>query len=673
MANHHLGFDLGHADTAIALASGRETERFAAPANLEVQGQSIQPTALARIKREGKEVLVVGGRAIREVSKAQAQGNAALKAAFKTRPKNLGAATADLQDFFRTMLEEAAFDPAPPEGWAGCSIAVGCPSSWSAEEDARAYAEILREALAGTDMAKAEVSVVPESRAALLQAIENPNSPLTLEARRENILVIDVGSSTLDMSLIAPEQKASPLFDAGLDLGASFFDRRVLDAALADRSDARGFLELNPHYRDLWLYYARRTKEQFFIDAPHDDEEPISGAPLQTFFAGGQRQSLTIDITGEEFATLRRAPYDRPLNPSPELSLDPAALQGMSWEEIYEAALTALREAIARRGSAYGRVLLAGGASRMPFTEEIAQRVFAHGPGDTPVLRDPEPSHMVSRGLSRWSRRQESVERFAVAARKLMKERLPELASENFEPLKDRLATALAGVIFDRFVEPVLQLWKDGAFRTGRDVRAEIETRTAEWLASEEGTDFFVREINAWWREEVKHELDRELDKLHAAFDVSRDIQLNLGQAIDPAVFRFSASSLDLPFEAVIQAALLTLAFAVTIAIDAHFGFVPITTGALAAAVAVGGKPLRAWIARIDVPAFARRLPDRLPGREQLFDARVRARVEKQLGQSVEKARRSILDQIEAAVAASVTQQTKRARVLLHGEDGNAR
>ncbi|MBB4659467.1 Hsp70 family protein [Parvularcula dongshanensis] len=670
MANHHLGFDLGHADTAIALASGRESERFASPANLEVQGQSIQPTALARVKRDGTEQLVVGGRAIREASKAQASGDATLRAAFKTRPRDLGEASRDVADFFRTMLEEVAFTPAPPEGWAGCSVAVGCPSSWSAEDDARAYAELLRKSLAGTPMGQAEVSVVPESRAALLQAIENPNSPLTLEARRENILVIDIGSSTLDMSLIAPELKASPLFDAGLDLGASFFDRQVLEGALADRSDARRFLELNPHYRDLWLYYARRTKEQYFIDAPTDDQEAVSGAPLQTFFEGGKRRSLTLDVTGERFARYRHAAYDRPLNPTPELGLDPQALSGLSWEGIYTAALTALKEAIARRGSGYGRVLLAGGASRMPFTEEIAQRVFAHGPGDTPVLRDPEPSHMVSRGLARWSRRREGVERFAKAVRELTRERLPALMDERFDPLRDRLAAALAVVIFDRFVEPVLGRWKDGAFRTGREVRREIELRTAEWLASKEGTDFFVDEINGWWRDEVKPDLDRELDRLHAAFDISRDIQLSLGEAIDPAVFRFSASSLDLPFEQVIGAALLALAFAVTIAIDAHFGFIPITTGALAAAVAVGGKPLRAWLSRIDVPAFARRLPDRLPGREQLFDARVRARVEKELSGSIDKARDSILTQVQAAVSASVAQQTRRARVLLHGEDG---
>ena len=673
MAHHHLGFDLGHADSAIALASGREGDRFAAPASLEVQGQQVQPTALARTTDEdGAERLLVGTRAIREASKAEARGDRALRAAFKARPRELGAAADDIADFFSEMLAEAGFTPSPPEGWAGCAVAVGCPSGWSADDEAKAYAAILRGGLADTPMAQADVTVVPESRAALLQAIENPLSPLSVEARQQNILVIDVGSSTLDMSLIAPEQKASPLLDAGLDLGASFFDRQVLEASLDAHSEASGFLDLNPHYRDLWLYYARRTKEQWFLDRPEDPAERVTGAPLQPFFAGGRRQNLTIEVTGEAMARFRTAPYDRALRPSPELNLDPEALSGLSWEAAYEVALRAMREAIGRRGAGYGRVLLAGGASRMPFTEEIARAVFASDGGQHTVLRDPEPSHMVSRGLARWSRRRESVERFAVAAERLMADQLPEITSDRFGALRDRLAAALATVVFEDFVEPTLRHWKDGRFRTGADVRAEIEARAGAWLVSDEGSAFFVREINGWWREEVKQDLDTELDALHAAFDVSRDVQLSLGQAIDPQAFRFDARAIDLPFEQVIAAAILALAFALTVAIDAHFGFVPITTGALAAAVFVGGKPLRAWLATLDVPAFARRLPDRLPGRERLFDDRVRARVERELRGSIDAARAGLLAQVQAAVGASVRAQTRRAKLLLHGADDAA-
>lgn len=669
MANHYLGFDLGHADTAIALLGGGEQDRFAAPANIEIQGQSIQPTALARVVRGGDERLLIGGRAIREASKSSTGDAARLKAAFKTRPRDLGDARRDIRDFFVMCLNEAAFEPLPPEGWAGVAVAVGCPSNWSASGDLERYRQILADGLAGTEMAKAKIDVVPESRAALLQAIDNPNSPLTLKAREENILVVDIGSSTLDFSLIAPEQKAAPLLDAGIDLGASFFDRCVLEAVLADTPEALSFLEHNPHYRDLWLYYARRTKEQFFIDAPDDPDEVITGAPLQTFYAGGRRRSLAIDVTGRAFERFRTTPFDRPLHPSPELSLDPELLAGKSWEEIYEASLRALKAAIARRGAVYGRVLLAGGASRMPFTSAIAERVFAEEGDAADVLRDPEPSHMVSRGLARWGRKRDNVERFSAEARQLLRDRLPGLIARQFAPLRERLARKMAAEVFDRFVMPVIELWKAGSFRTGHDVRREIEERYRAWLRSEEGARFFVDAINAWWRQDVKYELDQELDRLHTAYGISKDIQLKLGHAIDPNVFTFSARMIDLPFETVIQAIILTLAYAVTISIDAAMGGIPFFTGALTAAVAVGGRWTKQWIAGLDVPAFARRLPDRLPGREALFGGQIRSRVEKQLGQSLDTARDSLLRQIEAAVTASVEAQTFRARTLLHGSD----
>jgi hypothetical protein len=626
MANHYLGFDLGHADTALAL---------------------------------------IGGRAIREASKAES-GGARLSVAFKTRPKDLGAAEGDIRDFFATCLAEAAFTPVPPEGWAGVAVAVGCPSGWSAQDDIARYQAILQNGIAGTPMADAEITVVPESRAALLHAIDNPNSPLTVEARTKNILVIDVGSSTLDFSLIAPEKKASPLLDAGLDLGASFFDRQVLAGALENEKAARLFLDNNPHYKDLWLYYARRTKEQYFIDAPTDDSELVSGAPLQTYYQGGRRRTLEITVTGERMARYRNAPLDRPLHPSEELALDPKLLEGKSWEEIYRISLEALKEAILRRGSDYGHVLLAGGASRMPFTLNIAREVFEDGE-TIRVLRDPEPSHMVSRGLARWGRKRENVERFAKDARRLLKDRLPELVDAHFGALQDRLAVGLAEQIFETFVVPVLERWRDGAFRTGHDVRREIESRYGEWITSEEGSAFFVRTINGWWRDEVKHELDRELDRLHAAYDISPDIQLHFENAIDPDAFTFSARSIDLPFETVIGGALMTLAFALTLTVDTAFAGVPVFTGTLAAAVALGGRYTKAWISSLDVPAFARKLPDRLPGQERLFSGQARQRVEKELRKSLSSAKPSLLAQLQDAVSASIESQTKRARTLLMG------
>ncbi|MEM9810382.1 MAG: hypothetical protein AAF788_04070, partial [Pseudomonadota bacterium] len=627
MSNHFLGFDLGHADTALSLCAGGEGALQTAPVGVEIQGQAIQPTALTRVTLNGHRKIMIGGRAIREASKTLEGRGTELRAAFKARPKDLAQAGRDISDFFATCLEEAAFDPVPPEGWAGTAIAVGCPASWSADDDMIAYRDLLYTGLAYKAMANAHVTVVPESRAALLQAVENPNSPLTTAARAENILIIDIGSSTLDFSLIAPEQKAAPLLDAGLDLGASFFDRQLLAAILAKEAHAISFLEHNPHYKDLWLFYARRTKEQYFIDAPSDPDEWVSGAPLQTYFASGEKRTLEIGVSERTFQTFRSASYDRSLRPSKNLGLDGQLVEGETWETIFEMSLRALKGTIERRGMSYGRVLLAGGASRMPFAFDTVCRVFNDQHNNKRVLRDPEPSHMVSRGLARWARKRESVEAFSTAARKLLRERLPEIIERKFDPLKEQMSMGLAHEIFDNAVAPVLERWRDGQFRTGKDVRDEIEIRYTEWMNAEASANFFVQHINDWWRADVKHELDRELDHLHATYNVSRDIQLSFEQAIDPRAFRFSVHDIALPIETIMQAALLGLAFAVTIAIDAGLGGIPFATGSLAAVAAIGGKPLRQWLATVDVPRFARRLPDRLPGRERLFANRVRGRV----------------------------------------------
>jgi hypothetical protein len=300
----------------------------------------------------------------------------------------------------------------------------------------------------------------------------------------------------------------------------------------------------------------------------------------------------------------------------------------------------------------------------MPFTKEIAEAVFG---GDGTVLRDPEPSHLVSRGLARWGRKRHDVERFSAQATILLQERLPETIREEFAPLKAELAGGLADLVFDRFVVPVVEQWKDGAFKTGHDVRREIERSYRAWLPSQDAEEFFTARINGWWRDHVKHRLDEQLDDLHTKYGITRDIQLQFDRAIEPGVFAFKAEAIELPFETIIQIILITLAYVVTLSIDAALGGIPFLTGGLTAAVFFGGRFTRKWIANLDVPAFARRLPDRLPGRDKLFSGQIRSRVEKALEQSLDKAEEGILGQVEAAVTASVGSQTRRARLLLMG------
>ena len=231
------------------------------------------------------------------------------------------------------------------------------------------------------------------------------------------------------------------------------------------------------------------------------------------------------------------------------------------------------------------------------------------------------------------------------------------------------LAQELSVVILDQFVVPVIERWRDGAFRTGHDVRREIESLYDGWIRSDEGSAFFVQTINLWWRDEVKYALDKELDRLHTLYDISRDIQLQFDRAIEPELFSFSAKDIGLPFETIISAAIVTLAYAVTISIDAVMGGIPFVTGALTAAVAVGGRFTRSWISSVDVPGFARKLPGQLPGRDRLFGGQVRSRVQKQLSLSFDTARDTLARQVELAVSTSIESQIRRAKTLLMGSE----
>src|SRR5690606_11074340 len=129
-------------------------------------------------------------------------------------------------------------------------------SGWDTEA-ARAYQSILRNDLVD------EVVLVPESRAALLHALE-----IGLIRRSEvekTVLVIDVGSLTTDFTVVA-DLEARPI-ERGRQLGAWLIDQSVL-RWIVDHSPDREALvaafAADPSHRTRCEIASREAKVRFF-------------------------------------------------------------------------------------------------------------------------------------------------------------------------------------------------------------------------------------------------------------------------------------------------------------------------------------------------------------------------------------------------------------------------
>jgi molecular chaperone DnaK (HSP70) len=341
-----VGIDIGHGETAAARMSLRNLLVGAEVSSLELDNRKSIITAVAHTP--GGEVLLGKTALIRDDALD-------VRAAFKAEPARLGPADRRaLQTFFRAVCD--VIDP--QNGGllrrGDAAVHVGVPSGWSAEA-AAAYRDLLRNDVV------AEVTLVPESRAALLHALE-----VGLIRRSEverTVLVIDVGSLTTDFTVVADLQ-ARPS-ERGHELGAGLIDRSTLRWVLdhsPDRAAILAAFEVDPSHRARCEIACREAKVRFFD--PSFERAPN---PRPIFVL----EVIDVDLDVQARLT-REAVREIVEAPIPELG-------GRSWPRAFREAVDDVRAESGRRGIQIELVLLTGGPSRMGFVQAICRAVFGDG------------------------------------------------------------------------------------------------------------------------------------------------------------------------------------------------------------------------------------------------------------------------------------------------------
>lgn len=199
-----IGFDLGHGETAVAKA---RVESIEPPEMLEINNKKIQITAIGWHPELG---YLVGEQALIQAGVTQ------LKISFKEKPNNDPNYRKTIRSFLETyyrLLKESK----QIEGGETSQFYVGCPSGWSIS-DREEYQKLLKEA--GITI----LSVVPESRAAFMQAKEA--GKLDYDKLRSSVLIVDIGSSTTDFTLVKTLHEI-PMDFGRNTLGASLIDKAI--------------------------------------------------------------------------------------------------------------------------------------------------------------------------------------------------------------------------------------------------------------------------------------------------------------------------------------------------------------------------------------------------------------------------------------------------------------
>ncbi|PHR61603.1 MAG: hypothetical protein COA43_02405 [Robiginitomaculum sp.] len=462
-----IGYDLGHGETAVGRAySGSARE----PEILEHMGERSFVTAIAK----GKSGVRIGAQAVNLAAIGDKKDKVWVK--FKSRDVTDAETQIPTQLFTKTLFGDLAKEK-KTQGMGESHFIVGCPSGWDANDRAN-YTKLMQSS------GLKKVRIVPESRAALMTALEQ--GYLSLEAARSSVLIVDIGSSTTDFTYcmdLDAEDVGHNILGSGL-LDSLIFDRNL--ARQPERKKIEKLIARFPYYRPILEYWCRLAKEQYF-NGEELPVEMIRRLPV----AGGVLFEIRMDKEDAKEILKAKIP----------------ALNGFNWPETFD---YALKEAVSGLGGREPQtVLLTGGASRLPLIAPACEKAFPKAR----VVRGAEPEFAIARGLA-WLGRFEFLHAsFKSSVTELVAENGPvfEKAKAASEALGDVLAPVLVDALIEACVIPAFADWRKGTIKNLDSVEAALNKRVKIWLGSDDAQATLKPEIEKWFaslQRDIEHITD---------------------------------------------------------------------------------------------------------------------------------------------------------------------
>jgi len=492
-----IGFDLGHGETAVAKA---RVESIEPPEMLEINNKKVQITALGWHPELG---YLVGEQALIQAGVTQ------LKIAFKQKPNNEPHYRKTISNFLETYYHLLK-DSKQIEGGETSQFYVGCPSGWSIS-DREEYQTLLKEA--GIPL----LSVVPESRAAFMQAKEA--GKLDYDKLRSAVLIVDIGSSTTDFTLVKSLHEI-PIDFGSNALGASLIDKAIFARTLGNHEDKallERVFEDYPHHQARCELACRKAKEDYFSN------EQLYSHP-QSFARGFESINEQIYFIPQVNKAIAQDILKQPL---PELG-------DKSWMQSFRESVTEAKERLDQQGIVPKVVLMTGGASRMKFTREICEEIFPEP--ESQVRPDPEPERCIALGLARVGRWDLRASAFKEEIDKVFdSKKLKEIIERHIPELIELLTKPLSESLIENAVKPSLKDWQKNKIRTLGDLESSMKSGAEQWLKSDRAQQIIKNKSVTWFNSKIQPDLAQETDPICRKFQIPRS-SLRFEEGIDPGV-----------------------------------------------------------------------------------------------------------------------------------------
>ncbi|MGB7413743.1 MAG: hypothetical protein WA902_06015 [Thermosynechococcaceae cyanobacterium] len=505
-----IGFDLGHGETALARLNLGDPNNVSDPELIEIfANEKNIPTAIGYLP-DGE--VLIGEIALKKLGVDESF------IAFKKRPNSHPQYQKIMNDFIGKIYQQKMDQGQINKD--STFFLVGCPSEWTQDASiVEAYQQIFINA------GIKNVKVVAESRAAYIQVSEKKF--FTLNEAAAEVIVIDLGSSTTDITIIDQNKNGIPT-DIGRDLGASFIEKMILKEFLSNLKDEniQSNFQSSEHFRNQCEFSCRRAKEAFFANP---GQYPNAEEPCIVLNKIG---NILIEVPTDA-TMIKRILNDPCINIDGEIT---------SWIQAFRNELTRLHNQLGHRRSLGqskeslpGAILLTGGASRMNFVRELCQEVF---PG-IPIKNDDTPEFCIARGLARWGRIEIKTVQFSKDIDEFCSGVIMPRVSEQVDSLYDAISNVIAEKTISIFKHN-FDLWKKRKHVTVDDMKSAINTDIDYILQEENLSKLFGDEILPILKN-LADELRIEIKQLEHKYSIAIG---NLGSSFDLSQNKISHVSL---------------------------------------------------------------------------------------------------------------------------------
>ncbi|CCH93363.1 conserved hypothetical protein [Microcystis aeruginosa PCC 9432] len=529
-----LGFDLGHGETALTYIEGcQDKKRDIFTAFCEISAIGYLPDGEPIC---GEDVFL----------NDLASNGDSFDIGFKSKPGTYDDRDMKISDFAKAVYQKVQYKaPQLKKNKEEIETFIGCPTGWLDCHENKVLEDYKKLFIkAGIPNPK----ILAESNAAIayyfdqIQSQENQNKQtslnkdekITLGEFKHPIIVLDFGSSTLDITIAKILGNTIAL---GIPLGASLIDKAILEWDLnhcldpdyprPKKMDEDDINELKSHLSQSHSSYAkaefwcRKHKESYFNH--QDSYLSISHSLTKREVIDGYE--LPICIFGNMMTEILNTPLEQLIpnffKNNKDIEID--ELAGYSWlgrcEQLlkYDLDNRLLENGLRRED--IGVVVLTGGASRMQPVRDLVKKCFTES--KTLSFRfDTNPELCISRGLSCYGRIDVQTRHFEQEIDAFCEDQLWEILAKHYA------STKLVEIIGDEIANLTrsnLKCWRD------KTIHAD---RIAYWIK---------KELRDWSQsDKLKNQIEKELERLE------KEISKEVNKSLKPICEKYGLSNIDL-------------------------------------------------------------------------------------------------------------------------------